>query len=179
MVLMLEPIVKCTESVLAERVSNGLEPRLVMMCPRGRVLEQRDFVRWAGLNPASRSLIVLSGHYEGFDERLYSLFEWEIISLGDFVLSGGEIPAMVVADGVARLLDGALGNPESLAHESFNDGRLDHPVYTRPPEFRGLRVPEVLIEGDHAKIETWRAMKRSELTARYRPDLLEKGQQGQ
>jgi tRNA (guanine-N1)-methyltransferase len=179
MVLMLEPTVKCIESVIAERESSGLEPHLVMMCPRGRALEQGDFARWAEMEPSARSLLVLSGHYEGFDERLYSLFDWEIKSLGDFVLSGGEVPAMAVVDGVARLLDGALGNPESLAYESFNSGRLDHPVYTRPPDFRGLKVPEVLLEGDHAKIETWRAMKRSEITARYRPDLLEPEEQGQ
>jgi tRNA (guanine37-N1)-methyltransferase len=172
MVLILEPVVTCIESVLSERRGGGFDPLLLITCPRGRSLRQEHLVRWARFDPETRSLIVLAGHYEGFDERLYSLFPWEIVSLGDFVLSGGEIPAMAVVDGIARLLEGSLGNPESLSHESFNSGLLDHPVYTRPPEFRGLKVPDVLMVGDHARIETWRAMKRRELTSRYRPDLL-------
>jgi tRNA (guanine37-N1)-methyltransferase len=179
MVLMLEPLVACVEAVIGERSRDGLEARAAITCPRGRRLEQDMLVRWAKMDPESESLLLLAGHYEGFDERLYSLFEWEIVSLGDFVLSGGEIPSMAVVDGVARLVEGVLGNPESLEHESFCTGHLDHPVYTRPPEFRGLKVPEVLVEGDHAKIETWRAMKRRELTSRHRPDLLEEKEQGE
>jgi tRNA (guanine-N1)-methyltransferase len=177
MVLMLEPLSACIESVMAEHRSRSLEPRLLIMCPRGKTLKQEDLVRWSCIDADSESIIMLAGHYEGFDERLYSLFRWEIVSLGDFVLSGGELPAMAVVDGVARLLDGTLGNPDSLSHESFNAGLLDHPVYTRPAEFRGLIVPKILLEGDSAKIETWRSMKRRELTSRYRPDLLEKGSQ--
>jgi len=176
MVLMLEPLARCIDSVLAARGSHGIESRMVIFCPRGRRLDQSmldDLARWLGQSPDSRSLLMLAGHYEGYDERLYALYPWEIVSLGDFVLSGGEIPALAVIDGIARLIEGALGNPESLAHESFASGLLDHPVYTRPPEFRGMRVPEVLLGGDHAKIETWRAMKRRELTKRHRPDLLD------
>ena len=174
MVLMLEPLVKCIEAVRQERRNEGLEPTMIITCPRGQCLAYGHLARWARIQPDSGSLMILCGHYEGFDERIYELFPWEVISLGDFVLSGGEIPAMAIVDGVARLLEGTLGNPESLSHESFVSGLLDYPVYTRPPEFRGLKVPEVLVTGDHAKIETWRAMKRRELTARYRPDLLEK-----
>jgi len=173
MVLMLEPLVRCIESVLADRRSDGLDPIMIILCPRGKRLEQPMLDRWARLDPEKRSLLILAGHYEGYDERLYALFPWETVSLGDFVLSGGEVPALAIVDGVARLIEGALGNPDSLAHESFKSGLLDHPAYTRPPEFRGMKVPEVLLGGDHAKIDTWRAMKRKELTERYRPDLLD------
>jgi len=172
MVLMLEPLVKCIEAVRDMRHNNGVEPVMMILCPRGKRLVQSMLQNWAELDREKESLIILAGHYEGYDERIYSLFPWEAVSLGDFVLSGGEIPAMAIVDGVARLIEGALGNPESLAHESFASGLLDHPVYTRPHEFRGLKIPEVLTSGDHAKIETWRAMKRRELTERYRPDLL-------
>jgi tRNA (guanine-N1)-methyltransferase len=177
MVLMLEPLVACIEDVIGQHRSRSLEPRLLIMCPRGKTIDQSDLVRWSELKPESESLILLAGHYEGYDERLYSLFRWEIVSIGDFILSGGELPAMAIVDGVARLLEGTLGNPESLSHESFNLGLLDHPVYTRPSEFRGLKVPQILLEGDSGKIETWRSMKRRELTSRYRPDLLEKESQ--
>jgi tRNA (guanine37-N1)-methyltransferase len=172
MVLMLEPMVKCIEATREKRRSDGLDPRMIILCPRGLRLVQNMLTGWAGFDPAKKSLLVLAGHYEGYDERIYTLFPWETVSLGDFVLSGGEIPALAIVDGIARMLDGALGNPDSLSHESFSSGLLDHPAYTRPPEFRGLNVPEVLLGGDHAKIDTWRAMKRRELTGRYRPDLL-------
>ena len=172
MVLMLEPIVRCIESVLDLRKSEGIEPVMVILCPRGKRLKQEMLSGWSKLDPESESLLILSGHYEGFDERLYALYPWKTVSLGDFVLSGGEIPALAIVDGVARLLEGTLGNPESLKDESFNSGLLDHPAYTRPPEFRGMRVPEVLMSGDHAKIDSWRTMKRREMTSRHRPDLL-------
>ena len=173
MVLMLEPLVNCIETVRNRIISHGIEPRMIILCPRGKRLRQSMLERWAQADPEKESLLILAGHYEGYDERLYSLFPWETVSLGDFVLSGGEVPALAIVDGIARLIEGALGNPESLAHESFHSGLLDHPDYTRPPEFRGMKIPEVLMGGDHAKIETWRAMKRRELTERYRPDLLE------
>lgn len=172
MVLMLEPVVACIEHVISLRKSQGLETHPIILCPRGDTLTHVHLKRWSQFGLNSKSLLILSGHYEGFDERLYSLFPWEIISLGDFVLSGGEIPALAIVDGVARLLEGTLGNPGSLEQESFEDGLLDYPVYTRPLEFRGLVVPDALLNGDHDKIETWRAMKRRELTSRFRPDLL-------
>ena len=173
MVLLLEPIVKCVESILDLRRSEGIEPTMIILCPRGRRLYQEMLSGWSKFDPGSESILMLSGHYEGFDERLYALFPWTAVSLGDFVLSGGEIPALAIVDGVARLLEGTLGNPESLTDESFGSGTLDHPAYTRPPEFRGMKVPEVLMSGDHAKINSWRTMKRREMTSRYRPDLLE------
>jgi len=174
MVLMLDPIVKCIDSVVAERKKSGLEAVMLLLCPRGKTLTQDMLVGWSKIDPETESILILSGHYEGFDERLYTLYPWETVSAGDYVLSGGEIPSLAIVDGVARLLEGTLGNPESLSHESFNDGLLDHPAYTRPAEFRGMMVPEVLQNGDHGKIETWRAMKRRELTSRHRPDLLDK-----
>ncbi|MCX6645335.1 MAG: tRNA (guanosine(37)-N1)-methyltransferase TrmD [bacterium] len=173
MVLMLEPIVKCVESVLDLRKSEGIDPAMIILCPRGKRLNQEMFSVWSKLDPETESILILSGHYEGFDERIYALYPWTTVSLGDFVLSGGEIPALAIVDGVARLLEGTLGNPESLTDESFNSGSLDHPAYTRPPEFRGMRVPEVLMSGDHAKINSWRSLKRREMTSRFRPDLLE------
>ena len=176
MVLMLEPIVKCVDSALENRRKTGLEPKMIILCPRGRRLRQEMLQDWSKIDPAKQSLLILSGHYEGFDERLYTLYPWETVSIGDFVLSGGEIPSLAIVDGIARLLEGSLGNPESLSHESFNNGLLDHPAYTRPPDFRGMRVPEVLMTGDHSKIETWRAMKRRELTSRFRPDLFDKAE---
>jgi tRNA (guanine37-N1)-methyltransferase len=173
MVLMLEPLVKCIETIREARADADIQSRMIILCPRGKRLNQSMLEEWAEIDPGKESLLILAGHYEGYDERLYALFPWETVSLGDFVLSGGEVPALAIVDGVARLIEGALGNPESLEHESFHSALLDHPVYTRPPEFRGMKIPEVLMSGDHAKIETWRAMKRRELTERYRPDLLE------
>lgn len=179
MVLMLEPIVRCIEHVTDTRNKAGINPRMIILCPRGKRLVQSDLVAWASLDPRAESLLILAGHYEGYDERLYGLFPWETVSIGDFVVSGGEIPATAIVDGVARLLEGTLGNPESLLHESFMDGSIDHPVYTRPPVYRGIKVPEILMGGDHAKIETWRKMKRRELTGRHRPDLLAGSEQDQ
>ncbi|MFH1676555.1 MAG: tRNA (guanosine(37)-N1)-methyltransferase TrmD [bacterium] len=175
MVLMPQPLAKSVEAVREMRNAQGLDPRLILLCPRGKTLSRNMLENWAASDFEKHSLLIVSGHYEGFDERIYELFRWEIVSLGDFVLSGGEIPALAIVDGVTRLIEGALGNSDSLNHESFNDENLlDHPAYTRPPEFRGLKVPEVLLGGNHAKIETWRAMKRRELTMRYRPDLADK-----
>lgn len=173
MVLMLEPLVKCIEAVLDLRRLEGFKPRMLILCPRGVRMNQAMLANWAGLDPATESILVLSGHYEGFDERIYTLYPWVTVSLGDFVLSGGEIPALAIVDGIARLLEGALGNPDSLEHESFSSGLLDHPAYTRPPEFRGLKVPDVLMSGNHARIDSWRSMKRREMTSRFRTDLLD------
>ncbi|HEX9746516.1 MAG TPA: tRNA (guanosine(37)-N1)-methyltransferase TrmD [bacterium] len=172
MVLMLEPLVDCIEHVIEERKSEGREVVLILTCPRGERLKQDFLLNLSSLETDKMSIAIVAGHYEGFDERLYELFDWKLVSIGDFVLSGGEIPALVILDGVARLMEGTLGNPESLSHESFTTSMLDHPVFTRPPEYRGLKVPDVLMSGDHARIESWRAMKRRELTSRHRPDLL-------
>ena len=148
MVLKPEPIFAAVEAVEAER---GPMHR-VMLTPTGRPLAQTDLERLARLP----ELLLLCGRYEGFDERVRLGISWEEISIGDYVLSGGEVPAMALIDGVARLLPGVLGDEESAVRESFQDGLLDHPQFTRPREFRGMEVPDVLLSGDHAKIEEWR-----------------------
>ena len=117
--------------------------------------------------------MLLCGHYEGFDERIIDGLGFEEVSIGDYVLSGGEIPAMVLVDGIVRLLPGALGHHESSSRESFENGVLDFPQYTRPPEYRGMRVPDVLLSGNHAEIEQWRRQQSLERTRDRRGDLLE------
>ena len=143
----------CTRSALA-----GINARMLSRC---------------------RRVILVAGHYEGFDERIRQALADVEISLGDFVLSGGEIPAMAVVDAVVRLLPGAVGEPRSLNEESFSMGLLEYPQYTRPREFRGLSVPEVLTSGDHAKIAAWQAEQAAERTRQRRPDLWQKHLQQQ
>ena len=118
-------------------------------------------------------LIFICGHYEGFDARISENLADEIISIGDFVLTGGELPAMIITDAVSRMLPGVLGSEESAPTDSFYNGLLEHPQYTRPREFEGMAVPDVLLSGDHAKIAKWRREKSLEITLRNRPDLLE------
>jgi tRNA (guanine37-N1)-methyltransferase len=118
-------------------------------------------------------LMIVAGRYEGIDERVRSLVDQEI-SIGDYVLSGGEIAAMAVIEAVGRTIPGVLGNPESLDEESFAAGMLEYPQYTRPEEFRGMKVPEILLSGDHGKIRAWRQIEAKRRTARRRPDLLER-----
>jgi tRNA (guanine37-N1)-methyltransferase len=116
--------------------------------------------------------VLISGRYEGVDERVVEGLPAEEVSIGDYVLSGGEIPALVVLEAVTRLIPGVVGKEESLERESFEDGALDHPHYTRPSEFRGMAVPNVLLSGDHAEVERWRREAAEEKTRRNRPDLL-------
>jgi tRNA (guanine37-N1)-methyltransferase len=123
------------------------------------------------LSRRSPGLLLVAGRYEGIDERVRALVDQEI-SIGDYLLTGGELAAMVVVEAVARLLPGVLGNPESLEQESFSENLLEYPQYTRPEEFRGMRVPEVLLSGDHAKVRQWREDQARKRTARRRPDLL-------
>src|SRR6185295_16060529 len=152
--------------------------RIVAFTPRGEVLSQE---KCRALATAEEPLILLCGHFEGIDERVYEMFVDEELSLGDFVLTGGEIPAMALIDSVTRLLPGALGNDESSSEESFSEafgGRLEHPQYTRPEEFEGLKVPEVLLSGHHAEIEKWRAAQARQRTAERRPDLLKSENRG-
>lgn len=120
---------------------------------------------------AQERLILIAGRYEGFDERIRTGLGAEELSIGDYVLSGGELPAMVVIDAVVRLLEGALGDEDSAQNDSFRDGLLEYPQYTRPDEFRGMRVPEVLLSGDHARIAAWRRDQALERTRQRRPDL--------
>ena len=165
MVLKPEPIVECVEW-LEERYGRF---RKLLLSPTGRPFRQstaHDLVR-------EERLLLVCGRYEGFDERVRDELEWDEISLGDFVLAGGEIPALAVTEAVARLVPGVLGHEESAVQESFQEGRgLDHPHYTRPRVFRGRAVPDVLLSGDHAAIERWRSARALERTTERRPDLL-------
>lgn len=162
MVLKPEPLFGAVES-LREPAS-----RVVLLCPQGERFAQPAAVRLA----REAHLILLCGHYEGVDERVREHLVDEELSIGDYVLTGGELPAMVVLDAVVRLLPGVLGDPAGAARESFATGRLDYPQYTRPADFRGLRVPDVLLSGDHGRIDRWRRREALRRTLARRPDLL-------
>jgi len=175
MVLMCQPLFDAVEHVRAEPDLHGLQkdlPRgkVLLMTPQGRPLTQAIAAELARQD----RLIIIAGHYEGFDERIRQGLADDEISIGDFVLSGGEIAAMALVDAVARLLPGALGKDESTHEESFSTGLLEYPQYTRPREFRGMQVPEVLLNGDHAKITRWRAEQARKRTCERRADLWEK-----
>ena len=151
MVLRVEPLARALDAILAAAAPRERRG-LVLTSPTGRRFEQADATRFAALE----RLIVVCGHYEGVDERLAAIYPLEELSLGDFILTGGEIPAMAIVDATVRLIEGAI-RPESAASESFGRGEeLDHPAFTRPPRFRGVEVPPVLLSGDHAKIAAWR-----------------------
>lgn len=176
LVMMCEPIFRAVEDVLAldegalpEAKAQGGMPgaKVIFMAPHGSVFDDAHAARLA---EADR-LIFVCGHYEGIDERAYSLAD-EVISIGDYVLTSGELASMVVIDAVVRKIPGVLGAPEGAATESFADGMLEHPQYTRPADFRGMRVPDVLMSGHHANIERWRREQSLERTRRLRPDLL-------
>lgn len=162
MLLRCEPIFDCIDDIKTD------EAKVVMLTPDGRTFKQSVAKEFKEL----KHIILLCGHYEGFDERIKSIVDFEI-SMGDFILTGGEVPAMAIVDAVTRLLPGVI-NEESLASETFEDGLLDYPCYTKPTEYRGMRVPEVLISGDHAKIDAWRREQRIEKTNSKRPDLFNK-----
>jgi tRNA (guanine37-N1)-methyltransferase len=167
MVMRPEPLAAAIDQVIAQY------PRLwkILMTPQGEVF---DHALARDLANKPEGLLLIAGRYEGIDERVRSLVDQEI-SIGDYVLSGGELPAMVVIEAVGRQLPGVLGNPESLAEESFTSGGLEYPQYTRPEDFRGMRVPEVLLSGDHGKVREWRAAEAKKRTARRRPDLKSRG----
>lgn len=162
MVLKPEPFFATYESI-----PKLLKSKVLLLTPQGKTLQQSDFSRWS---TNYEQLILISGHYEGFDERIRELADEEI-SAGDFVLTGGEIPAMLIINGVVRLLPGTVGSKESLCDESHMDLLLEHPHYTRPAEFRGVHVPEVLRSGNHAEILNWREKQRKLRTKERRPDL--------
>lgn len=165
MVMMCGPVFACYEHVAAQSPDAG---RVVMLTPQGRRLDQPLVEELSREN----RLILLAGRYEGFDERICEGLGAEQVSIGDYVLSGGELPAMVLIDAVVRLLEGALGDEDSARDDSFSHGLLEYPHYTRPEEFRGMRVPEVLLSGDHKKIAEWRRKQSLDRTRRNRPDLL-------
>jgi len=164
MVMMCQTLFDAVESV--ER-QDAAKPLRVLLTPQGRLFDQSVAQQLAG----EPRLLLIAGHYEGFDQRLADGLKPMELSIGDFVLSGGELAAMVVIDAVVRLLPGALGAADGAADETFADGLLEHPQYTRPRNFRGMAVPEVLLGGDHAAIARWRLEQRRLRTAQRRPDL--------
>lgn len=161
MVMRVDVVARAVEAVTAERPAHVLN-----MTPAGKPFTQADAARLSELD----HVVLLCGHYEGIDDRIDTLVDEEV-SLGDFVLTGGEIAACAIVDATARLLPGVLGNAASAVEESFGDGLLEHPHYTRPREWRGLEVPEVLLSGHHARIDAWRHEQAVERTRLRRPDL--------
>lgn len=165
MVLMPEPLFRAVEHLpLADP-----NPRIILTCPQGETFTQKKAEELAG----EKELVIICGHYEGFDERIREHLATDELSIGDFVLTGGEIAALAIVDSVVRLLPGVLGNESSAAHDSFTTGLLEHPHYTRPADFRGWKVPEVLLSGHHEKIAEWRHREALRRTWQRRPDLLE------
>ena len=162
MVLSCQPIFDCIKSI---RTDNS---KVIMLTPSGKVYKQKIAYDLS----CEKHLILLCGHYEGFDERIKSICDMEL-SIGDYVLTGGEVPAMVLVDSIVRLIPGVI-EEESHINDSFNNNLLDYPVYTKPSVYEGLEVPEVLLSGDHKKIEEYRNSERIRLTKENRPDLLEK-----
>ncbi|MDR1094570.1 MAG: tRNA (guanosine(37)-N1)-methyltransferase TrmD [Clostridiales bacterium] len=160
-----QPICDCIEAV-----DPNHDARRIYMSPCGRLLDQRKARELAALD----RLVILCGHYEGADRRAIDLCIDEEISIGDYILTGGELPALALADCVARLVPGVLGNAGSLSCESFEGNLLEYPQYTRPQNFRGIEVPETLLSGNHARIAEWRHERRVELTRKNRPDLYRK-----
>ena len=163
MVLKCEPIVAAIEAIARPGA------RVLALCPRGRCFDQalaRELAR-------ERQIVLLCGRYAGFDERIFAATGAEPLSIGDYVLAGGELAALVVTEAVTRLVPGGVGNPISTEADSFSEGLLEYPLYTRPREFRGLEAPEILLSGNHAEIERWRAQEAERLTRERRPDLIE------
>lgn len=169
MVMKCEPLF---EAWSAAKARNPLPVHTVYFSPQGKPLSQAKLEELSKLK--DKRLILVCGRYEGVDERFLEAAIDEEISLGDYILSGGEIAAMALVDGLMRLLPGALGNAESPVGESFSEGLLEYPQYTRPPEWRGRKVPDILLSGDHAKIKEWRHAQSLERTRLKRPDLLKK-----
>jgi len=166
MVFMPGPLFDAVEFCRGKEKSPGIE--VILLTPQGKTWSQEMAVEFSRLP----NLILICGRYEGVDQRVVDCLVDREVSVGDFVLSGGEIPAMVMLDSVVRLLPGALGKQESALNESFSTGLLDYPQYTRPAEFRGLAVPEVLLSGDHSRIEKWRREQALKKTLQCRPEML-------
>lgn len=162
MLIRCEPIFECIDKIKTK------DSYIIMLTPSGKTFNQKKAIDLSKKN----HLIFICGHYEGFDERITTLVDEEI-SIGDFVLTGGEVPAMCMVDAITRLLPGVINN-KSLESESFNDNLLDFPMYTKPSVYRGLKVPEVLLNGNHKEIENWRKENQKKKTMEKRPDLMEK-----
>ena len=166
MVMQAPPIFRAYNHIVEEL---GYSPRVVYMTPQGKTFKQEDAKEFS----CEKDIVILCGHYEGIDERVLEKIVTDNISIGDFVLTGGELPALVVIDAITRLLPGVLNNDESAHTESFEDGLLEHPQYTRPASFDGMDVPEILLSGNHAKIDEYRRLESIRRTYERRPDLLE------
>lgn len=174
MLMMAPPIYNCYADILKQQSDVGVRyerRRVIYMSPTGKVLTQKRAQELSEYD----NLIILCGHYEGVDRRIIDEIVDEEISIGDFVLTGGEIPACILVDCVSRLIDGVLSDPECYEKESISSGMLEYPQYTRPYEFHGVKVPDVLISGHHANIDKWREESARRLTEENRPDLLENG----
>lgn len=169
MLLMADPIAKAFDSVVEH---TGVKPHILYMSPRGRVLNQEMVKELA----KHESLIILCGHYEGVDSRVLEEYDVEEVSIGDFVLTGGELPAVILTDAVSRMLPGVLSEDVCFEEESHFDGLLEYPQYTRPSEWRGRKVPDVLLSGHHDNVRKWRRVESLKVTRKMRPDLFEKVQ---
>jgi tRNA (guanine37-N1)-methyltransferase len=169
MVLKPEPIFAAVEDLVGQ---SNVRPRVILMCPQGKPFHQTLAHELA----TETHLVFICGHYEGYDERIREHLITDEISIGDYVLTGGEIPAMTIIDSVVRLLPGVLGNESSAVTDSFSDGLLEYPHYTRPPEFRGWKVPDVLLSGHHVNIENWRERQSLLRTWQRRPELIDRSQ---
>ena len=166
MLIQAEPVWLCYQDLIKKM---GHKPRVLYMSPRGKTFHQA----MANELAKEEDIIFLCGHYEGIDERAIELIEPEYVSIGDFVLTGGELPSVLMMDAITRQISGVLGSDDSAIDESFYNGLLEYPQYTRPPVYEGLEVPEVLMSGNHKLIAEWREKKALEITEKYRPDLYE------
>ena len=166
MLIQAEPVWLCYKDLIAKI---GHKPRVLYMSPRGKTFDQA----MANELAKEEDIIFLCGHYEGIDERAIELIEPEYVSIGDFVLTGGELPSVLMMDAITRQISGVLGSDDSAIDESFYNGLLEYPQYTRPPVYEGLEVPQVLMSGNHKLIAEWREQKALEITEKYRPDLYE------
>lgn len=169
MVLTPGPLFACIEAIRAEWGEGGGDEEVIYLTPDGELLDQA----LANELSLKRRLLLIAGHYKGIDQRVRDALVTREVSIGDYVLSGGELPALVLTDAVARLVPGVLGDAQSALSDSFQDGLLDAPNYTRPAEFRGRAVPDVLLSGDHDRIRAWRDDERLRRTRERRPDLLD------
>lgn len=173
MLMAVEPVVRTYDAIredIAVKTGNEVRPRVIYVTPWGKPFHQkmaREFAK-------EENLVFLCGHYEGIDERALEEVATDFVSIGDYVLTGGELPAMVMIDAISRLLPGVLNNKDSAEYESFAGNLLEHPQYTRPEVYNGRKVPEVLLSGHHAKIDEWKQEQSLLRTQKYRPDLLNK-----
>ena len=166
MVMMIEPIANCIRKLQSERIYD----EIIYMTPDAKTLNQQT----ANTLSLKKNILILTGHYKGVDQRIRDLFITKEISIGDYVLTGGELPAMVLVEAVSRFIPGVLGDSASIVEESFSEGMLEYPQYTRPRDYKGFKVPDVLVSGDPKKIRAWQKAEALKKTESVRPDLLEK-----